>query len=48
MRDLESVDGDLRLLASVGRHAAEHGGKRSIDLVDALLDERLETTENLQ
>lgn len=41
MRDLEAIDGDLRLLAAVGRYAAEHGGKRSVALVDALLDERL-------
>ncbi|CAJ1501023.1 hypothetical protein [[Mycobacterium] burgundiense] len=46
MRDVEAIDGDLRLLAAVGRHAAEYGGKRSIALVDAILDERLETTEN--
>lgn len=46
VRDVEAIDGDLRLLAAVGRHAAEYGGKRSIALVDAILDERLETTEN--
>jgi hypothetical protein len=39
MRDIETIDGELRLLASVRRSIREHGGKPSSRQVDELLDE---------
>jgi hypothetical protein len=41
MRDIETIDSELRLVAAL-RHAAREGGGPlpSIDVADALLDER--------
>jgi hypothetical protein len=41
MRDLDTVDSELRLLAAMRRSIREHGGEPSSRQVDALLDERL-------
>jgi hypothetical protein len=41
MRDRETIDSELRLLAAERRLIREHGGKLSSRQVDALLDERL-------
>jgi hypothetical protein len=41
MRDLDTIDSELRLLAAVRRSIHEHGGEPSSRLVDELLDERL-------
>jgi hypothetical protein len=41
MRDIETIDGELRLLAAVRRTARELSGRTpSTELIDALLDER--------
>jgi hypothetical protein len=40
MRDLDTVDFELRLLAAVRRSIREHGGQPSSRHVDELLDER--------
>jgi hypothetical protein len=41
MRDIESIDGELRLVAPLRRAARERGGPLpSIDVADTLLDER--------
>jgi hypothetical protein len=46
MRDIETVDSELGLVAALRRAAREHGGPLpSIDVADALLDERREQTE---
>jgi hypothetical protein len=43
MRDIETIDAELRLVTALRRAARERGGPlRSIDVVDALLDERRE------
>jgi hypothetical protein len=47
MRDLDTVDFELRLLAAVRRSVREHGGQPSSHLVDELLDERNELKERL-
>jgi hypothetical protein len=44
MRDLDSVDFELRLLAAVRRTIRENGGQPSSHQVDELLDERNELT----
>jgi hypothetical protein len=44
MRDLETIDSELRFLAAVRRSIREHGGEPSSHLVDELLDERSELT----
>jgi hypothetical protein len=44
MRDLDTVDFELRLLAAVRRSIREHGGQPSSRHVDELLDERNELT----
>ncbi len=44
MRDLDTVDSELRLLAAVRRSIREHGGEPSSRRVDALLDERNQPT----
>ena len=45
MRDLETVDSELRLLAAVRRVCREYDGRvPSMTLVDELLDERRELT----
>ena len=41
MRDRETIDSELRLLAAVRRSIREHGGEPSSRHVDELLDERL-------
>jgi hypothetical protein len=41
MRDLETIDSELRLLAAVRRSIREHGGEPSSRVVGELLDERL-------
>jgi hypothetical protein len=44
MRDLDTIDSELRLLAAVRRVCREQGGVPSMSLVDALLDERNSAT----
>jgi hypothetical protein len=41
MRDLDTIDSELRLLAAVGWSIREHGGEPSSRQLDELLDERL-------
>jgi hypothetical protein len=41
MRDRETIDAELRLLAAVRWSIREHGGEPSSRQVDELLDERL-------
>jgi hypothetical protein len=41
MRDRETIDSELRLLAAVRWSIREHGGEPSSRQVDELLDERL-------
>jgi hypothetical protein len=45
MRDLETIDSELRLLAAVRWSIREHDGEPSSRQVDALLDERNERNE---
>jgi hypothetical protein len=46
MRDIETIDSELRLVAAVRRAARERGRPLpSTDVADALLDERRELTE---
>ena len=46
MRGLETIDSELRLVAALRRVARERGGPLpSLDVADALLDERCELTE---
>jgi hypothetical protein len=43
MRDIETIDSELRLVAALRRAARERGGPLpSIDVADPLLDERRE------
>jgi hypothetical protein len=42
VRDLDTIDSELRLLAAVRWSIREHGGEPSSRHVDELLDERLE------
>jgi hypothetical protein len=44
MRDLDTIDSELRLLAPVRWSIREHGGEPSSRHVDELLDERNELT----
>jgi hypothetical protein len=45
MRDIETIDSELRLVAALRQAAWERGGPLpSIDVADALLDERHELT----
>lgn len=44
MRDLDTIDSELRLLAAVRWSIREHGGEPSSHQVDELLDERNELT----
>jgi hypothetical protein len=44
MRDLDTIDSELRLLAAVRRSIREHGDEPSSRQVDELLDERSELT----
>jgi hypothetical protein len=41
VRDLDTIDSELRLLAAVRWSIREHGGEPSSRQVDELLDERL-------
>ncbi len=44
MRDIEAIDAELRSLVALRRQARERGGTLpSLDVADALLDERLRT-----
>jgi hypothetical protein len=46
MRDIETIDSELRLVAALRRAARERGGPLlSVDVADALLDERHELAE---
>ena len=45
MRDLDTIDSELRLLAAVRWSIREHGGEPSSRQVDELLDERSELSE---
>jgi hypothetical protein len=46
MRDIESIDGELRLVAALRRAARERGGPLpSIGVADELRDERRELTD---
>jgi hypothetical protein len=46
VRDIDTIDSELRLVAALRRAARERGGPLpSIDVADALLDERREMTE---
>ena len=44
MRDRETIDSELRLLAAVRRSIREHGGEPSSRQIDELLGERAELT----
>jgi len=45
VRDIETIDSELQLVAALRRAARERGGPLpSIDVADALLDERRELT----
>jgi hypothetical protein len=45
MRDIETIDSELHLVAALRRAAQERGGSLpSIDVADALLDERCDLT----
>ena len=46
MRDIEAIDAELKSVAAL-RHAARQQGRAlpTIDVADALLDERLELTD---
>jgi hypothetical protein len=47
MRDNETIDSELRLVAALRQAARERGGPLpSIDVADALLDERRELTDH--
>jgi hypothetical protein len=46
MRNLETIDSELRLLAAVRWSIREHGGEPSSRQVDELLDERAELTRS--
>jgi hypothetical protein len=49
MRDIDTIDSELRLVAMLRRAAWERGGPLpAIDVADALLDERHELIEWLQ
>ena len=46
MHDIETIDPELRLVVALRRAARERGGPLlSIDVADALLDERCELAE---
>jgi hypothetical protein len=49
MRDIDTIDSELRLVAALRHAAGERGGPLpSIDVADALLDKRRELAEGLQ
>jgi hypothetical protein len=45
MRDIPAIDSELRLVAALRRAGSSGGPLPSIDVADALLDERRELTE---
>jgi hypothetical protein len=45
MRDLDTIDAELRLLAAVRWSIREHGGEPSSGLINELLDERNKLTD---
>ena len=48
MRDLETIDSALRLVAALRRAARERGGPLPlVEVADALLDERREWSEQV-
>jgi hypothetical protein len=48
IRDLETIDAELQLVAAFRRQARQRGGPLpSIDAADALLDERCEWTQRV-
>ena len=48
MRDIATIDAELRLRVAIRRAARERGGPLpSIDVADALLDERRDLTAHL-
>jgi hypothetical protein len=48
MRDIETIDSELRLVAALSRAARDRGGPLpSIAVADALLDERWEWTDRV-
>jgi hypothetical protein len=48
MRDLETIDSELRLVAALRRAARERGGPLPlVEVADALLDERREWSEQV-
>ena len=49
MRDIETIDSELRLAAALPLAGRERGGALpSIDVADALLDERRELTQRVR
>jgi hypothetical protein len=49
MRNFETIDSELRLVAALSRAARERGGPLpSIAVADALLDKRRELTERVR
>jgi hypothetical protein len=46
MRDRDTIDDELRLLAAVRRSIRQHGGEPSSRQVDEVLDERLSASES--
>jgi hypothetical protein len=49
MRDIETIDGELRLVALLRQAARERGGSLpSMDVADALLDKRREVPERVR
>jgi hypothetical protein len=49
MRDIETIDAELRLVAALRLAARERGGRLpSLDVADALLDERREDRGGLR
>ena len=49
IRDIETIDSELQLMAGLGRAARERGGPLpSIDVGDAPLDERREVPERVR
>jgi len=45
MRDIETIDSELRLVAALRRATARGGALPSIDVADSVLDEHRERTE---
>ena len=45
MRDIETIDSELRLVAAIRRATRERGRPPSMDVVDAPLDQRRELAD---